>query len=163
MGLIDDFVQGISKEVSKVQNRGQEMMQSFNLQNQIRDLERKKTAKLLEIGRLVCDKYTRNTDVSEDVLKDKANEVSGYENEITILQTELDSLKTVSDPEAPTSKKSETKAGFHPTPGFECPNCHAPAAKDKTFCPSCGSKLKKEDDVVDVEPESTDGDDKNGS
>lgn len=159
MGLIDDFVQGVSKEVSKVQTRGQEMMQSFNLQTQLRELERKKTAKLLEIGRLICDRYTRDTEVPEDELKDKANEVAGYENEMQILQTELDSMKTVHDPDVPASKKSETKAGYNPTPGFECPSCHAPASKDKTFCPSCGEKLKKpaDDDVVDVEPDESNG------
>ncbi len=48
MGILDDVVQGIGKEVSRVQARGQEMMQSFNLQNQIRELEKKKTSKLLK-------------------------------------------------------------------------------------------------------------------
>lgn len=159
MGLIDDFVSGVSREVSKVQTRGQEMMQGFNLQSQLRELERKKTAKLLEIGRLVCDKYTRNVEVDEDVLKDKANEVAGYDDELTILQNELDSLKTVNDPATPASKRSEQKAGWTPTPGFECPACHAPASRDKGFCPSCGEKLKKsgDDDVVDVEPTDSNG------
>lgn len=159
MGLIDDFVQGVSREVSKVQTRGQEMMQGFNLQSQLRELERKKTAKLLEIGRLICDKYTRDVEVSEDVLKDKAHEVAGYDDEMAILQNELDSLKTVNDPSTPTSKRSEQKAGYNPTPGFECPSCHAPAARDKTFCPACGEKLKKtaEEDVVDVEPQESEG------
>ncbi|MBX9948049.1 MAG: zinc ribbon domain-containing protein [Candidatus Obscuribacterales bacterium] len=157
MGLLDDVVQGIGKEVSRVQARGQEMMQSFNLQNQIRELEKKKTGKLLEIGRLVTDKYVKGDDVAEDVLKDKANEVAGYESEMQILQAEMDSLKV--DTEVPTSKKAEKGAGFHTSPGYECPNCHAPAARDKAFCPSCGESLKKagsssapSDDIVDVEP-----------
>ncbi len=157
MGLLDDVVQGIGKEVSRVQARGQEMMQSFNLQNQIRELEKKKTGKLLEIGRLVTDKYVKGEDVAEDVLKDKANEVAGYESEMQILQAEMDSLKV--DTEVPTSKKAEKGAGFHTSPGYECPNCHAPAARDKAFCPSCGESLKKagassspSDDIVDVEP-----------
>ncbi|HNB21251.1 MAG TPA: zinc ribbon domain-containing protein [Candidatus Melainabacteria bacterium] len=157
MGLLDDVVQGIGKEVSRVQARGQEMMQSFNLQNQIRELEKKKTGKLLEIGRLVTDKYVKGEEVSEDILKDKANEVAGYESEMQILQAEMDSLKV--DTEVPTSKKSEKGAGFHTSPGYECPNCHAPAARDKAFCPSCGESLKKpassassSDDIVDVEP-----------
>ncbi len=162
MGLLDDVVQGIGKEVSRVQSRGQEMMQGFNLQNQVRELERKKTSKLLEIGRLVTDKYVKGEDVSEDILKDKANEVAGYETEMQILQAELDSLR-VDDPVASSAaKKSERGAGFHTSPGFECPSCHAPASKDKTFCPSCGENLKSstsssstnsDDDVVDVEPE----------
>jgi len=61
------------------------------------------------------------------------------------------------DTEVPTSKKSEKGAGFNASPGYECPNCHAPAARDKAFCPSCGESMKKatssaDDDVVDVEP-----------
>ncbi|MBA3859245.1 MAG: hypothetical protein C0507_20255 [Cyanobacteria bacterium PR.3.49] len=156
MGLLDDVVQGIGKEVSRVQARGQEMMQSFNLQTQLRELEKKKTGKLLEIGRLVTEKYVRGEEVAEDVLKDKANEVAGYESEMQVLQAELDSLKV--DTEVPTSKKAEKGAGFHTSPGYECPNCHAPAARDKSFCPSCGESLKRpsssssEEDVVDVEP-----------
>lgn len=156
MGLLDDVVQGIGKEVSRVQARGQEMMQSFNLQTQLRELEKKKTGKLLEIGRLVTEKYVRGEEVAEDLLKDKANEVAGYESEMQVLQAELDSLKV--DTEVPTSKKAEKGAGFHTSPGYECPNCHAPAARDKSFCPSCGESLKRpsssssEEDVVDVEP-----------
>ncbi|HEY9718548.1 MAG TPA: hypothetical protein V6C69_13840, partial [Trichormus sp.] len=79
MTIIDDLMNGIGKEFEKVQNKSQEIMQSYNLQNQIKDIERKRNAKLLEIGRSVCDKYLRNQDVSEDELKDKANEVAGYE------------------------------------------------------------------------------------
>jgi hypothetical protein len=155
MGLIDDFVQGVSKEVGKVQARSQEMLQSYNLTAQIRELERKKSTKLLEIGRLIFDKYERNTDVPETLLKEKVSEIVGYDHEINLLQNELDGLRMQSDPNTPTSKKADAKAGFNPTPGFECPRCHAPASKDKSFCPICGEPLKKSDggdDVVDVEP-----------
>src|SRR5277367_759696 len=153
MGLIDDFVQNVSKEVGKVQARSQEMLQGYNLTGQIRDLERKKTAKLLEIGRAMCDKYTNNKDVSEESIKDKVSEVSGYDHEILLLQTELDSMRVANDPDQPASKRADAKAGFNPTPGYECPSCHAPASKDKSFCPACGGSLKRsadDPDVVDV-------------
>ena len=164
MGLIDDFVSNIGKEVNKVQSRSQEMLQSFNLQNQIRDIERKKTAKLLEIGRLIYDKYHKDADVSEDTLKEKVAEVAGCEQEINVMQSELDNIKSANDPETPQSKRAETKAGFNPTPGYDCPRCHAPAARDKNFCPTCGEPLKKRDgdggsdaeDIVDVEPNGND-------
>ncbi|MBI2809359.1 MAG: hypothetical protein HYX67_00810, partial [Candidatus Melainabacteria bacterium] len=124
MTIFDDLVQGITKEVSKVQTRSQEMLQSYNLVNQVKDLERKRTAKLLEIGRLVCDKYQRTADVPDDLLKDKTNEIAGYEHEIGLLQAEIDSLKAAAaDPNAPSSARSESKAGYTPTPGFECPRC----------------------------------------
>ena len=142
MTIIDDMLTGISKEFEKVQNKSQEIMQGYNLANQIKDLERKRNAKLLEIGRLVCDKIVKSTEVSEDALKDKANEVSGYDHEISLLQTEVDQLKTANDAAASASQRADSKAGYSPTPGFECPRCHAPAAKDKKFCPLCGESLK---------------------
>jgi hypothetical protein len=159
--IFDDLVQGITKEVTKVQSRSQEMMQSYNVSNQIKDLERKRTAKLIEIGRLVCDKYQRSANVDEDALKDKTNEIAGYEHEIGLLQAELDTLKTTTEnPSAPSSARAEAKAGYAPTPGYECSRCHAPANRDKTFCAVCGEPLKKkssngdDSDVVDVDPNS---------
>ena len=145
MTMIDDLFQGIGKEIEKVQSKSQEIMQSYNLSNQIKDLERKRNAKLVEIGKLVCDKHLRNADVSEDVIKDKVNEVSGYEHELSLLQTEIEQVKAANDPNTPASQKAEAKAGYTPTPGFECPRCHAPASKDKKFCPLCGEALKGSD------------------
>jgi hypothetical protein len=154
MGFIEDFVQGVSKEVGKVQARYQEGLQTYNLSSQVRDLERKKTVKLLEIGRLICDRYQRNIEVTDAVLKERVNEITGYEHEISLLQNELDSVRTENDPNTPASKRSESKAGYHATPGFECPRCHAPASKEKSFCPTCGEPLKQDtgEETVDVEP-----------
>lgn len=152
--IIDDLLQNITKEVGKVQARSQEMLQSYNLNGQVRELERKKTAKLLEIGRLICDKYQKDLNVSEDLLKDKVNEITGYEQEIVVLQSELDSMKMQHDPNVSSTQKAEAKAGYTPTPGYECPRCHAPANKEKSFCPLCGETLKRgsEEEIVDVEP-----------
>jgi hypothetical protein len=161
MTIIDDLMNGIGKEFEKVQNKSQEIMQSYNLQNQIKDIERKRNSKLLEIGRLVCDKYLRSAEISEDQLKDKANEVAGYEHEMSLLQQEIETSKTAQDPNAAASTRADAKAGYTATPGFECPRCHAPANREKAFCPLCGESLKssKSDDVVDVEP--SNGSDKN--
>jgi hypothetical protein len=165
MTIFDDLIQGVGREVSKVQARSQEMLQAYNLQNQIKDLERKRTAKLLELGGLVCDKYARDAHSDDDVFKDKSNEVVALEHEIGILQAEIDQLKIASDPNAPASAKADAKAGFNPTPGYQCPRCQAPASKEKSFCPVCGESLKKgspgtsssprtgDDDVIDVEPD----------
>ncbi|HEY9682567.1 MAG TPA: zinc ribbon domain-containing protein [Oculatellaceae cyanobacterium] len=157
MSIFDDLVQGVGREVTKVQARSQEMLHAYNLQNQIKDIERKRTAKLLELGRMVCDKYVRGEEISEDVFKDKANEVIAFEHEIGILQAEIDQSKVASDPNASASAKAEAKAGFTPTPGYQCPRCQAPASRDKSFCPVCGESLKKSssssgDDIIDVEP-----------
>ena len=161
MTIFDDLVNGITKEVSKVQTRSQEMLQTYTISNEVKELERKKNAKLLEIGRLICDKYLRNSDISDDSLKEKANEVAGLDLEIGLKQAELDTLKAQNDPNVSTSDKAQAKAGYAPTPGFECPSCHAPASKDKAFCPACGETLKRkshkdngnDDGPVDVSPE----------
>lgn len=157
MSILDDMVNGISKEVNKVQERGQEMFQSFNLSSQIKDLERKKSTKLVELGRLVVDKHHLKKDVTDEQIQERVNEVVGYEEQIGILKAELDSLKAANDQNAPASSRSEAKAGFKPTPGYECPRCHAPAARDKKFCPACGETLNSaaraaDDGPVDVEP-----------
>ena len=153
MSIIDDVFQGLSKEVNRVQERGQEMFQSFNLTSQIKDLERKRAAKLVEIGKLIVDKHHRQKDVSEDSIKEKVAEAVGFEDQIAILQAELDQIKVQNDPSTPASKKAEAKAGYHPTPGFDCPHCNTPVSKDKKFCPACGGDIESQSDdgPVDVE------------
>ncbi len=146
MGLFDDVVQGIQSEFVKVQNRGQEMMQTYQLNNQIRALEGKKTAALIEIGRLVFEKYQRAIDVPEDKLIEKAKEIGGYEHEMAALQAELDKVRVQFDPGKTASERAEAKAGYATTPGFTCPHCHCPASRSKSFCPACGGSLKEAGD-----------------
>lgn len=143
MGLIDDLVQGINREMNKVQTRGQEMMQTYQLNSQLRALEGKKTATLIEIGRLVYEKYQRATEVSEQTLIDKAKEITSLEHEMTSLQAELDKVKSQYDPNRPASQRAEAKAGYTTTPGFNCPHCQNPASSDKAFCPCCGGSLQE--------------------
>jgi hypothetical protein len=173
MTIFDDLIQGVGREVTKVQARSQEMLQVYNLQNQIKDLERKRSAKLLELGRMACDKYFRDESIEDNAFKDKASEVVAFEREIEILQAEIDQVKVASDPNTPASTKANAKAGFNPTPGYLCPRCQAPASREKSFCPVCGESLRKsagegsnkkdankkdsnkkddDDDIIDVEP-----------
>ncbi len=142
MGVIEDLVQGFGKEVSKVQTRSQELMKAYNLSQEVRELERKKTAKLIEIGRLIYDKFEKQDPITDEILKERVKETVVIEQDIIQLQAELDSLKMQNDPSTPAYKKAEAKAGYTATPGFECPNCHAPANREKSFCPTCGEPLK---------------------
>ncbi|SRR5579875_1120007 len=144
MGLIDDLIQGVNREITKVQTRGQEMMQTYQLNSQIRHLEGKKTATLIEIGRMIYEKYQRSADVSEEQIVGKTKEIVDYEHEITSLQAELEQVKAQFDPNRTASQRAEAKAGYTPTPGFTCPHCQAPAASDKQFCPACGGSLRGE-------------------
>lgn len=146
MGIFDELVQGVSREISKVQSRSQEMLQVYNLNSQIRTLEGKKSALLIEIGKLVFEKYQRQADVSEDKVKAKTEEIVDLEHQITVLQAELDAVKVQADPNTSASERSQYQAGYNPTPGFTCPHCQAPANMEKSFCPACGGTLQGKDD-----------------
>lgn len=144
MGLFDDVVKNIQGTVEKLQNSSQEVVQTVSLNSRINTLEAKKTACFTNIGRLVYDKYAKGDEVSEELLKDKVKEVQDIENEIDALKADLAGMKAQHDPDVPRSAKADSKAGYTPTPGFECPQCHAPAARDKHFCVYCGSALTEE-------------------
>lgn len=164
MNIFNDVVENISKEVSKVQERSQEMLQGFNLNSQIKDLERKKVQKLSELGELIFDRYHHEKEVSEDDIKEKVAEVAGYQDQINVLEAELEAANIERDPNASQSKKAAAKAGYKTTPGFACSTCGTPASTEKKFCPACGSKLKEEEEPkanepLDVEPEEEDDDD----
>ena len=171
MSIFNDVVENISKEVSKVQERSQEMLHGFNLNSQIKDLERKKTQKLSELGELIFDRYHHEKEVSEDDIKEKVAEVAGYQDQISVLEAELEAANISRDPNASRAKKAAHKAGYRTTPGFVCGTCGTPASKDKKFCPACGSQLKEEEEEpkseskkkttgknepLDVEPEEED-------
>lgn len=163
MSLIDNVFNTVAKEVNKVQTRSQELMQGLNLQNQINEIERRKNAKLLELGKLVFDHHHNNKPCSDEVIKERCAEVAAFDHEMAILQTELDQIKVKNNPDATPSQKAEAKAGYSASPNFFCPGCGSPASRDKAFCPSCGEKLtdnKRPEasdgtETVDVEP--TDG------
>ncbi|MBK9771774.1 MAG: hypothetical protein IPP57_13325 [Candidatus Obscuribacter sp.] len=93
MSIIDNLVNTIQKEVGKVQEKSQEMMQGFNLSNQIKELERKKNARLIEIGRAIFDKYEHQKEVTEETLKDWVAECAALDHEMAVLQAELDQTK----------------------------------------------------------------------
>jgi hypothetical protein len=157
VSIIDNVLNSVAKEVSKVQSRSQEMMQGFSLQNQVNELERKKNAKFMEIGRLIYQKHHDNKDVSEEVIKERCSEVTALAHEISVLQAEIDQMKLKNDPDATPAQKAEAKAGFKASPDFQCPSCHAPASREKPFCPACGESLKEgkgsDNEPLDVEAE----------
>ncbi|CAN5410636.1 hypothetical protein BH11CYA1_BH11CYA1_36780 [soil metagenome] len=165
MSIIDNVINTVTKEVNKVQSRAQEGIQAFNLANQIKELERKKHAKLAEIGKLVFDKHQNDKEVSDDLLKERCSEISAVEHEISVLQTELDQIKVNHDPDATPTQKAEAKAGYTTSAGFHCQSCGAPANREKAFCPACGESLKSDETAseskkaddgsgeVEVEPE----------
>lgn len=148
MGFIDDMgktlnegFNKVSDGISKIQNRGQEMMQSVGLNSRLTSLEAKKSVALTNIGKLIYDRYERGDEVGEDVLRRKVQEVVEIEREIDIVKAELNTIKAQHDPDICASEKSEHVAGYSRTPGFECPHCHEPANQEKIYCAFCGGSL----------------------
>jgi len=158
VSIIDNVVNTVAKEVSKLQSGCNDIVQGFSLQNQVEALERKKTVKLAEIGRLVYSKTVDGKDVSDEVIAERCSEVTALSHEIAVLQSEIDQMKAKADPDATPSQKAEARAGFKTSPDYNCPSCHAPASREKPFCPACGESLKptkSDSDPIDVEPEPT--------
>lgn len=141
MGLFDDVISGISRELDKVQSKSQELLQIYNLKSEAMSIENKKTAILLELGTLVFEKYTDGKEVSEEYLKAKTDEIVKLEHKLTVIQAEIVALQAQNDPNASYSKKAEAHAGYTATPGFNCPHCGAEANRAKSFCPSCGGNI----------------------
>jgi len=102
MGHIDDLIQGIGKELTNiqaaVQTRTQKMLKAYNLGQELRELEQQKTDQLVSIGRLICDKYERQINVSDESLQEQCKEISSLDKDIVHLQKQLDSLKMQSNP-----------------------------------------------------------------
>ncbi len=97
MGIFDDLIQGISKEVSKVQARSQVMIKTYNLGQELRELEQQKTARLAAIGRSIYDKYERQINVEEESLQAQCKDIVALEKDIAHLQKQLDDLKAERD------------------------------------------------------------------
>ncbi len=97
MGLIDDLVQGISKGVSEIQARSQQMIAIYNLNQEIRELEQQKIAKLANIGRLMYDQYEQQITANEESLQQLCKEITALGKDISQLQTKVDNLKAQSN------------------------------------------------------------------
>ena len=141
MGIMDDVLKNLNQGISEIQNKTQEAMNSLSISSRINSLEAKKNALFINIGQLIYDKYEKGDEVSEDLLKDKAKEITAIEKEIDTARGELKSMKL--EPDAPRAEKAAHQAGYKPTPGFHCPHCGAPANSSKFFCVSCGGSLKE--------------------
>ena len=100
MGL-DDLIQSFRKEVSKIQARSQQMIAVYNLNQEIRELERQKTTKLADIGRLIYDQYEQQMPTNEEALRQMCKEITALGKDISQLQTKVDNLNAQSSPNTP--------------------------------------------------------------
>ena len=110
VSLIDNVFNSVAREVNKVQTRSQDLMQTMSLQNQINELERRKTMRLAEIGKVVFDEKHNHAPAREDEVKRLCDEVASLEAEMAVLQAEIDKVKAKNDPDATPSQKAEASA-----------------------------------------------------
>jgi chromosome segregation ATPase len=101
VGILDQVVDGIGRELTKIQSRSEEMLHIHNLKSQIRTLEGRCTALLIEIGRMVFDKYQRNVNVGDEAFISKTQELSSLEHDITSLRSEIDAMRGNTGEESP--------------------------------------------------------------
>lgn len=151
MGFIDDVVKGVNTgikqvgdTINKVQEKSQEMMQNASQQSRLTSLEAKRAVALENLGKLIYDKYEKGDEVGEDVIKRKTTEIAEIDKEMELVKAEVKAYEETHNPDAARRTKSESKAGYSRTPGFECPHCHEPANQEKLFCAFCGGELKSE-------------------
>ena len=93
MSLIDDLIQGASKEISKIQARSQEMIKAYTLEQEIKELDQQKTDQLAAIGRSIFDKYQKQIEPNEESLQKQCKEIAALEKDIAHLQKQLVDLK----------------------------------------------------------------------
>ncbi|MBY0358006.1 MAG: hypothetical protein K2W82_08395 [Candidatus Obscuribacterales bacterium] len=150
MSFLDDVAKNVNEGlkqvndgINKIQSKSQEMMQTVTLQNRINSLAAKKSIALADLGRLIYDKYAKNDEVGEDLLKRRVDEIVDMEKEIESIKAELGVIKAQYDPDLPRSEKSEAMAGYSKASGCVCPHCKAPANQEKQYCAFCGGNLKE--------------------
>jgi len=93
MGLIDELMQSLSKDVDKIKVRAQTMLDAYNLSHEIKELQSQKTDRLLSIGKFIYDKYQQQTSPTEEPLQQHCTDIAALEKDIRHLQNRLDDLK----------------------------------------------------------------------
>jgi ubiquinone biosynthesis protein UbiJ len=93
MGLIDDVIQTLGKDVSRIKARAQIMLKAYNLGQEIKDLQQQKTDALALIGGVIYSQYQQQIMPKDESLQQKCSEIAALEKDISHLQVELDSLK----------------------------------------------------------------------
>lgn len=93
------------------------------LKSQVRNLARGNAVDLMELGRMIYDRYKAGEEVEEnakafcDAIKDREASMDEYEKKIAKIKG-----------------------------AFECPNCGKMVSKDMAYCPYCGEKAKRSDE-----------------
>lgn len=128
-----DFFEDLGKRLGEtaetVTNKAGDAIEIQRLKSQIRNLARGNAVDLMELGRMIYDRYKEGNDVEEGA-KGLCEAIENREHSMEEYEKKIARIKGAS----------------------ECGNCGKMVAKDMSFCPYCGEKI----DVSRYEEEDTD-------
>ena len=129
-----DFFEDLGKRLSEtaetVTSKAGEALEIQKLRSQIRSMARGNAVDLMELGKLIYDRYKAGETVEEaaqglcDAIKDREAGMEEYEKKIARIKG-----------------------------ASECANCGKMVAKEMTFCPYCGEKIDRSVYEADAEDE----------
>lgn len=120
-----DFIEDLGKRLGEtaetVTNKAGEAIEIQRLKGQVRSLARGNAVDLMELGKMIYDRYKAGEKVEEnaeglcDAIQSREKSIEAYEKTIARIK------------------------GAH-----ECSNCGRMVAEEMLFCPYCGEKVKEE-------------------
>lgn len=126
-----DFFEDLGKRLGEtaetVTNKAGEAIEIQRLKSKVRRLARENAVDLMEIGRMVYDRYKEGGKVDEEA-ESLCESVSSREASMNGYNKKIAELKGA----------------------FECSSCGKMVAKDMSFCPYCGAKAEKDDEAEEV-------------
>lgn len=126
-----DFFEDLGKRIGEtaetMTNKAGEAIEIQRLKSQSRSLARGNAVDLMELGKMIYDRYKAGEEVEEEA-KELCEAIQSRE-------------KTMGEYDRKIAKIKGSK---------ECQNCGRMVAKDMAFCPYCGEKVAEEEEAEDV-------------
>ena len=129
-----DFFEDLGKRIGEtaetMTNKAGEAIEIQRLKSQSRSLARGNAVDLMELGKMIYDRYKAGEEVEEEA-KELCEAIQSRE-------------KTMGEYDRKIAKIKGSK---------ECQNCGRMVAKDMAFCPYCGEKAAEEEEAEDIKDE----------
>lgn len=126
MGFLDQIGKKATEMYQGAKDKTSQITNELKLKSKISD-EKEKISKLYtEIGKLVYDEYSKNTDGFSNDTANKCREITASKESIDCLNKEILALKDT----------------------VQCSKCGEPIPKTSDFCSRCGSPVAKEGIVI---------------
>lgn len=126
--FFEDLGKFITETAGNVGKKTEEVMQVQKLKNQIRSLERGNQSDLMDLGKIIYERFLKE---------------EGVDGELEVICEEIRKRRRII---SAFEKKLSDMRGVK-----ECENCHELIEKDMKFCPHCGSEMKQEERTQECE------------